>query len=364
MKKPKIAVLIISSGLAGAENSTYNVLERLIKMGEDVSLLSNREIADYYRSIKGLKVHDLGKRYDRNTLKRIIYRLKVNRSLYKVLKREKFDIISLNLHGSFSAYKKFQKSKVITVLHGTEVKTMQMSKPNLYQRIENFYLNTALKGSDFIISVSNWEADQLPEEYKRKTVVIGNGVDGKKFKPLKTKELSKSILYVGRFIELKGIKELLSVAREIPNYSFLFAGRGPMSSQMSLKNTNNLGFKSKEELVKLYNSADICVFPSYQEGSPNVGLEAMACGKPVIATPLGFSEYIENGKDGIIIPAKDKKALKDAIVKLMDNPKLREKLGKNARKKALKHSWGKVAKQYLEVYKKALAEHKKNPTSS
>ena len=80
----------------------------------------------------------------------------------------------------------------------------------------------------------------------------------------------------------------------------------------------------------------------------------MACQKPVIATPLGFSEYMENEKDGIIIPAKDEKALKKVIIRLMKDKKLREKLSKNARKKALQHSWDKVAKQYLKVFKEVL----------
>jgi len=85
----------------------------------------------------------------------------------------------------------------------------------------------------------------------------------------------------------------------------------------------------------------------------------MACGKAVIATPLGFSEYIENGKDGIIIPAKDEKSLKDAIVDLMTNEKKRKMLEKNARKKALKYSWDNVAKQYMRVFKEVLRESEK-----
>jgi len=73
---------------------------------------------------------------------------------------------------------------------------------------------------------------------------------------------------------------------------------------------------------------------------------------------LGFSEYIENGKDGIIIPAKDEKALKNAIINLMENTPKRKKLEKNARKKALKYSWSKVAKQYLKVFREVIKENK------
>ena len=109
-----------------------------------------------------------------------------------------------------------------------------------------------------------------------------------------------------------------------------------------------------EELVKLYNQATICIFPSYRESFGLVGLEAMSCGRAVIATPLGFSEYIENGKDGIIIPAKDENALKNAIVDLMTNEKKRKMLEKNARKKALKYSWDKIARQCLNVFREVI----------
>ena len=167
-------------------------------------------------------------------------------------------------------------------------------------------------------------------------------------------------LFVGNFIDIKGIKELVNVSKQLPQYEFWFVGSGPLDNMIKGHNIKNLGFKNPEELVKLYNQATICAQPSYREGFPLVGLEAMACGRAVIATPLGFTEYIENGKDGVIIPSKNEKALKDAIIDLMTNIKKRKKLEINARKKALKFSWDEVAKKYIEVYKKVIAEHKLN----
>lgn len=64
----------------------------------------------------------------------------------------------------------------------------------------------------------------------------------------------------------------------------------------------------------------------------------------------------DKSASGIIIPAKDEKALKDAIERLMNDEKLRKELEKNARKKALQYSWEKVAKQYLEVFKSVVRE--------
>ena len=108
----------------------------------------------------------------------------------------------------------------------------------------------------------------------------------------------------------------------------------------------------KIKVVKLYNQATICVAPSYWEGFSNVGLEVTACKRALIATQEAFSEYITDKKNGILIPAKDEVALKNAIVDLMTNEKKRKEIEKNAREKALKYSWEDVSKKWSTLFKK------------
>ena len=239
------------------------------------------------------------------------------------------------------------------------VKFLEKSPSIPYSLFILHRIKRSLDKSLKIISVSKGLIQNLPREYKSKTVVIPNGVDPKVFKPLKNiKQKKDTILFVGRFIDIKGIKEIIHVAKQLPQYEFWFAGQGPLKNLINLPNTKDLGFKTTGELVKLYNQANICIFPSHREALPLSGLEAMSCGKAVIATPLGFSEYIENGKDGIIIPAKDELALKNAIVDLMTNEKKRKMIEKNARKKALQYSWDKIAERYMKVFIKIIKENK------
>jgi glycogen synthase len=75
----------------------------------------------------------------------------------------------------------------------------------------------------------------------------------------------------------------------------------------------------------------------------------------VITTKLGYSEFVENGKDGLIVEPRDSDRLEHAIVKLMDDPLLREKLGMNARNKALRYSWEEVAARYYNLYRNTVA---------
>ena len=102
--------------------------------------------------------------------------------------------------------------------------------------------------------------------------------------------------------------------------------------------------------VALFASASVCAFPSYHENFPNTGLEAMACGRTVVSTELGFSEYIENGKDGILVKPHDVRSLIDSIKYLMENETARKRMEENARKKAEQYDWNVVAKKYEALY--------------
>lgn len=374
MKKIKIVIMILNEPLSGIDRVVYGIVRNLKENSKvELTLIGNSEILNRYSSIKNVKKLDLG------AVGKTIFNLrnrisKFENNLSKYLTSEKFDLIHLHSETPMEIYGRLKIDRLpspISTFHGTDLITFSNSFLNnldviksrgiiyfvkmLYykNKIKPYLLNTLDKG--IITLISKHQIQNLPEKYKKKTIVIPNGVDSKVFKPLKNiKQRKNVILFTGRFIELKGIRDILSVAKKLPQYEFWFVGQGPLANLINLPNTKNLGFKTTKELVKLYNQTTICIQPSYREGFPLVGLEAMSCQKAVIATPLGFSEYIENGKDGIIIPTKNEKALKDAILKLMTNEKLRKRLERNARKKALKYGWDKVAKQYLKVFKEAI----------
>jgi glycosyltransferase involved in cell wall biosynthesis len=281
--------------------------------------------------------------------------------LREIIKKEKFDIIQTNMIISPEFYKLIFKFKIphTIIFHGSEIKSFIESKDILYKLLFKPVFSSIFLKSDLLVSVGNEQIQNLSERYKEKTIVISNGVDSRVFKPLKSiKQKKNIILFTGRFIDIKGIKEIIGVAKQLPQYEFWFAGQGELEKEIIGKNVKNFGFQSTRKLVKLYNQATICIFPSHREGFPLCGLEAMSCGRAVIATPLGFSEYIGNGKDGIIIPTKDENALKNAIIDLMINEKKRKILEKNARKKALKYSWNNVAEQYMKVFKEVIKEYK------
>lgn len=224
-------------------------------------------------------------------------------------------------------------------------------------------VSKTIKNSNIITAVSKPVSNELNEYYGLKNVpVCGNGVDENIFKPCKC-EHENYILYVGRLSYKKGLLDLINVFEQIyDEYStkLLIVGKGELYHEL---NKNVLekkmddkiifcGHKNIHELVRLYQKSTLYISPSHYESGPLTLLEAMACGKPVIATNMGVAqECIKNYENGILVEPRSLKDMRNAISKLLDDKKLRDKLGKNARKTILEnYTWDKVVNRYTYLY--------------
>ena len=151
-------------------------------------------------------------------------------------------------------------------------------------------------------------------------------------------------IFVGRLVGDKGINELISAFKAIAsqNRKVKLVLVGPLESDLDPLHSHTLkeikdndaiisiGFK--KDVRPYFAISDALVFPSYREGFPNVVLQAGAMGLPAIVTDInGSNEIIKEGINGLIIPAKDEVALKQAMHELMDNKCLYDKLKFNAR---------------------------------
>ncbi|MEM2192154.1 MAG: glycosyltransferase family 4 protein [Candidatus Hadarchaeales archaeon] len=196
-------------------------------------------------------------------------------------------------------------------------------------------------------------------ENKLKRVMWGtSGVNIKEFSPRKTgrePNFGKAILFVGLLDERKGVMYLLQafkrVKKKIKDLKLVMIGKGPLHKKIVKFAKENgleneiflLGSVRNEEMPNYFRSALLTVIPSIttkkwaeQVGMANI--QSMACGVPVVSTFSGaIPEYVKNGKTGILVPEKDAESLAEAIVKLLEDERLRKKLGKNARKYAIEH---------------------------
>jgi glycosyltransferase involved in cell wall biosynthesis len=156
------------------------------------------------------------------------------------------------------------------------------------------------------------------------------------------------ILYAGRMVEEKGIRELAVAADGL---NLVVAGDGPLRHLLP----QSMGLQPHDELEKLYNRAAIQVLPSYSEGLPVVCIEAMAHGRPVVGSDVaGISELIVDGETGYLVPPRNPAKLRDALLKLLDDKALRRRMGLAGRERIRELcSWETVAPATIDLYRKA-----------
>jgi glycosyltransferase involved in cell wall biosynthesis len=157
-------------------------------------------------------------------------------------------------------------------------------------------------------------------------------------------------LYVGRLSEEKGVRELAEAAQGLP---LVVVGDGPMRSLFP----DAVGFVPPHELGPYYERASVVVVPSRREGYGMVAREAMAYGRPVVATAVGgLVDAVEDGVTGILVPAGDAQALREALERLLGDPGVRDRLGSAARQRARTSLASRdVAVSTRDVYARVLA---------
>jgi len=263
--------------------------------------------------------------------------------------------------------KKFYGIPYINTIHGEEV---YLSKR--YHTL--FALNSFVNNSTKTITNSSATRDSCLEAglRKEKLEIIPFGVDIDFFKPLKINKNENifQILAVGYLIERKGfeylIKAMTTVLNEHKNTQLNIVGSGPLEKKLKnlieeLKLENNVKIiknVSDNELLYLYNSSDLFVLPSIVDSQGNteglgvVLLEAMACRLPVIGSNTGgIPDIIQDGETGLLVPEKDVSMLSKAILNLIEDENLREKIAVNGYKRVREEfSWERIAESYLKIY--------------
>ncbi|MFN6515946.1 MAG: glycosyltransferase family 4 protein [Nostoc sp. CreGUA01] len=221
------------------------------------------------------------------------------------------------------------------VAHGLEV-----------WNIENKMTKLALQKADKIISVSNYTRQRLLEETDiepEKIVVLPNTFDAKQFeiKPKPTYLLKRynlkdeqpvilTVTRLGRMAKYKGydqiIHALVKVRSQIPDVHFILAGKGDDLPRIkTLVNSLNLqdsitiaGFIPDEELCAHYNLCDVFAMPSKGEGFGIVYLEALACGKPVLAgNQDGSIDPLAQGKLGCLVDPDNVEEIADNLIQIL-----------------------------------------------
>lgn len=290
----------------------------------------------------------------------------------KILSREKFDIIHFHNPSFFIGTQILKKSnsKNILTLHFLPDASL------IYKFLKNILNNWVEKGfSDKIngvIAVSKPVVKYVPKKFKCTRKIIPNGIDLKKFETNK-KRIKKyddekiNILFLGRIEKRKGLIYLLKsykiLKKKYPNIRLIVVGSGEKEGKCKkfvkkskLADVNFVGRVSDKEKIMYYNTADIFCSPAiYGESFGIVLLEAMACGKPIVAyANKGYKEVLKGKAKKFLAKPKDVNELAKKLEILIKNEELRREMGEFGKKEVKKYSWQIVGGQIEDFYKKVL----------
>jgi glycosyltransferase involved in cell wall biosynthesis len=199
-----------------------------------------------------------------------------------------------------------------------------------------------------VICVSEALTQAAREAGVEQAVFVPNGIEippgvGEEAEP-------PEVLYTGRLAAEKGIEELAAASAGL---NLVVSGDGPLRPLLP----QALGFLSREELERRYERAAVVVCPSRSEGFGIVCAEAMAHGKPVVASAVGgLVNLVEHERTGLLVPPRDPRALRAALDRLLADSSLRLRLGRAGREKIIAgYSWDRVVRETRALYERALA---------
>lgn len=222
--------------------------------------------------------------------------------------------------------------------------------------------------ADGIVIQTRKNQSYFSKQVQRKSEVIYNPINlGEKSGSALQTEKRKKIVSVGRLMQQKNQKMLFAafknVVEKYPDYQLVIYGEGPMREELEayakeLEIENNISLPgSVSDVHERIKDAEIFVLSSDYEGMPNALIEAMCLGLPVISTKVsGATDLIKDHENGLLTELDNQKELENAMVELIENPVLAEKLAKNAMK--LNHSLelSKIMNQWIQFIKKTTAE--------
>ncbi len=284
-----------------------------------------------------------------------------------MMRREQFDVV--HLHEPLMPVLPY-----MVLLNSTAV---NVGTFHAYRTINHWYtvfkpyMSFVLGRLDGRIAVSEPAREFVRQYFDGPYDVIPNGIDVQQYaahvEPFPwAHDGTPRILFVGRFDESrKGFKYLLRalplVQQQFPRARLVVVGTGKserfagLMERHGVHGVDMVGFVDQETKARYYASCDLCCFPSVRnESFGYVVLEGMASGTPVVAADIpGYASILTHEREGLLVPPQDPDALALALVRVLADAPLRERLGQAGRATAAQYDWSVVAARVLDTYAEA-----------
>jgi glycosyltransferase involved in cell wall biosynthesis len=283
-------------------------------------------------------------------------RKKLQKIINQLYEKKEIDLVEAPDWTGITSFISPKKCPIVIRLNGSDTYFCHLDgRPVKWKN--KFYEKRALKNADALLSVSQFTADKTNQVFSlnKEFTIIPNSIDSKTFvddKNLIRDDSVKTILYFGSLIRKKGLLELPLIFNEViknnPTVKLILIGRdvsdvisgSPSTWQMmqklfsekALANTSYLGSVPYTNIKKVIDQASVCVFPSFAEALPVSWLEAMAMGKAIVASNIGWGkEVVEDGISGFLVYPTEHHVYAEKIEILLNDKKLTLKIGRMAR---------------------------------
>lgn len=360
----------------GAGNASANIARLLVRMGNNVIMLTSGFddlLRDELREgVRIVRAPALRRRLDRSTvLEQLSFMFIASSRGLSLIRQFKPDV-TLAFFGLPSGavawlLKKTSDIPYVISLRGGDVPGFRPYDFRLYHKVAAPYLRLIWHDSSAVVANSRGLRDLAAAfDSSIDISIIPNGVEMDKFFVPNRDWSPPRIFSAGRVVYQKGFDlgiQALAGLKDI-QWQWYIAGDGPqmpilqtMAQKHGLKDrVHFLGWQTAEELKEQYAEANLFLFPSRHEGMPNAVLEAMASGLPVVATRIaGNEELVADGETGALVPAEDLNALRESLRPLLTNAKMRERMGRAARRRVEQSfGWTRVAEGYQSILEKAM----------
>jgi len=295
------------------------------------------------------------------------YSLALVSKLVEVIKTYDLDIVHAhyavpNAVSAFLAKRICNDSvKVVTTLHGTDSYFVGLHPS--YKEVTQF----SMQQSDALTTVSNYLKERTMTEFdiSKEIKVVPNFVDPQRFRRLQKERAYKIICHSSNFRPIKRIPDIIQAFKVISdevNCRLFLIGNGPERPKAE-KLVKNLDISEKvhffgsiKNVQDVLGKSDLFFLPSEDESFGLAALEAMSCEVPVIASNIGgLKELISHGVDGYLTEVGDTQAIAEYSLRLLTDPELQMKFGKNAREKVFKkYVPDRIIPKYENLYSETL----------
>lgn len=362
-----------SSG--GIGTSILNLSKGLIQLGHEVSIVIYGQNTDEVFQDNGITFYKI-KNIKVKGLSLFLTQKKVEKLLNRLVYENKIELVEAPDWTGFTAFVQ-PKCPLVIRENGSDTYFCHLDKRPV-KWFNKFLEKRALQKCNGIIAVSEFTGNLTKELFQLKAnfTVIPNAIDVAQFEALPFTNNSQTILYFGTLIRKKGLLELPFIFNEVikknPNAKLILVGKDafdiaakssstwqlmmPLFDEKAFENVFYSGSVPYTEIKKKIQEATLCVFPTFAEALPVSWLEAMAMQKAIVASNIGWAkEVIDDGINGFLEHPKNHAIFADKIVTLLNDKKLQNSFGTQAREKIISgFSTTVVAKKSVKFYKKYL----------